>query len=863
MGFLERYHAKRNFKKTPEPQGKTSAKHPKLAFVVQEHHASSLHYDFRLELDGVLKSWAVPKGPSMNPHDHHLAVHVEDHPYEYRTFEGVIPEGEYGGGNVIIWDEGWYEPRADTTDAEKTLRKELKDGHLTFVMHGKKLQGEFALIRMHDDDKTWLLIKKGDDFASTKDILQEDESVKSGKKVDDMGGAKTPLELQTYPKKAKPWAVQPMLCTLVDEPFSREGWFFEVKWDGYRAIGTKHKNDVQLYSRNETNFADHFPPVAEALRDLRHEVILDGEIVVVDNEGKPHFEWLQNWRREPQGTLYYYVFDILWCDGHDVHTMPLAERKKLLKSVVPAQSLIRYSDHVETQGTKLFEEMQRRGLEGIVAKRADSQYHENDRGQAWLKIKTHLRQEVVVGGFTEPRGGRTYLGALLVGVYDKGEFVYIGHSGGGIPDNQRKELRARLEKLERKTSAFAVEPTPNAPVHWVRPELVCEMSFSEWTSEGFMRQPQFEGMREDKKPTAVHREKPKNSAKPASDKVASDKNIGKVAAVVEASPLLRAQTSLHSRSRTARERKDDTSTPSEVHQRTAAANHQSEFTHLDKVFFPKAKVTKGDMMEYYRSVASFMLPYLKDRPHSLLRMPNGITGEKFFQKNNAHLPDWVPAADIYSDSNQANLHWIVGGDLDTLLYMVQLGCVEINPWSSRTQHLDKPDWLVIDLDPEGRITFKDVVTVARRVKEVCDEWDVPAYPKTSGKTGIHIFVPMQAKYTYEQVKNLAHLMVLEVNKREPKLTSVERMPEKRKNKLYLDFLQNREGQTLAAPYSLRPTPEATVSMPLHWDEVVPRLKPTDFTIHNARQRLDQTGDLWKPVLQKGVDLATILKKISA
>jgi bifunctional non-homologous end joining protein LigD len=854
MGFLEKYHAKRNFKKTPEPKGGNAGKHPKLAFVVQEHHASSLHYDFRLELDGVLKSWAVPKGPSMNPHDHHLAVHVEDHPYEYRKFEGVIPQGEYGAGNVIIWDEGWYEPRANTQDSEKTLRQELKDGHLTFVMHGKKLQGEFALIRMHEDDKTWLLIKKGDDFASTKDILKQNTSIKSGKKVDDMGGSKIPPELENYPKVKQPWRVHPMLCTLVDQPFSREGWFFEVKWDGYRAIGTKHKSDIELYSRAGTNFADHYPPVAEALRELRHDVILDGEIVVVDDAGRPHFEWLQNWRRAPEGTLYYYVFDILWCNGHDVRTMPLAARKKLLRSVVPANSSIRYSDHVETLGTELFEQMQQRNLEGIVAKKADSEYHENDRGQAWLKIKTHLRQEVVIGGFTEPRGGRKYLGALLVGVYDKGEFVYVGHSGGGIADDQRKELRAQLEKLERKTSPFAMEPKPNAPVHWVRPELVCEMSFGEWTSEGYMRQPQFEGMREDKKATAVHREKPKNSVRPASTEA------------TEASPLLRAQTSLRQGSRTARERSGDASSakPGDEHNGgPSAGHHQNEFTHLDKVFFPKAKMTKGDMMDYYRSVADVMLPYLKDRPHSLLRMPNGITGEKFFQKNNEHLPDWVPSADIYSDSNQANLHWIVGGDLDTLLYMVQLGCVEINPWSSRIQHLDKPDWLVIDLDPEGRITFKDVVTVARTVKEVCDEWHIPTHPKTSGKTGIHIFVPMHAKYTYEQVKNLAHLIVLEVNKRQPELTSVERMPEKRKNKLYLDFLQNREGQTLAAPYSLRPTPEATVSMPLHWDEVVPSLKPTDFTIHNALARLQKTGDLWQPVLQKGVDLATILKKIGA
>ncbi|HSD56233.1 MAG TPA: non-homologous end-joining DNA ligase, partial [Candidatus Saccharimonadales bacterium] len=380
----------------------------------------------------------------------------------------------------------------------------------------------------------------------------------------------------------------------------------------------------------------------------------------------------------------------------------------------------------------------------------------------------------------------------------------------GIPDEQRRELREALAKLERISSPFEQEPKPNAPVHWVKPEVVCEMSFSEWTNEGYMRHPQFKGLRADKKPENVHREKEKHMAA----------------------------------------QKD----------KASSKNDKLELTHLDKVFFPKYKYTKGDLISYYESVADYILPYLKDRPCSMLRMPNGITGEGFFQKNNEHLPTWVPSSDIFSESNNANLHWIVGGKLDTLLYMVQLGCVEINPWNSRIGHLEKPDWIVIDLDPEG-VTFKDVVTVAQTVKEVCDEWKIPAYPKTSGKTGIHIYIPLQAKYNYEQGKNLAHLIALEINKRQPKITSVERMPEKRKHKIYLDFLQNREGQTLAAPYSVRPTPEATVSMPLHWSEVTHKLKPTDFTIKNALARLKKEGDLWKPTLGKGIDIAAVLERI--
>lgn len=815
---LSKYFKKRNFKATPEPKGSKKAAKPakKLAFVVQEHHASQLHYDFRLEMDGVLKSWAVPKGPSLNPEDHHLAVHVEDHPYEYRTFEGVIPEGNYGAGNVIIWDEGWYEARkGDAKDSEQILKSELKKGHITFIMHGKKLRGEFALIKMHNNNEQdmWLLVKKGDEYASKTDVLKQDESVKSHKRVDEVAGSHKLPDLSKYPKKARPWPVSPMLSTLVDEPFNKEGWIFEIKWDGYRAIGTKKADDIQLYSRNHLNFVDAYPPVAEAMRSFKHDVIVDGEIVVVDDEGRSHFEWLQGWHKHPEGRLHYYIFDILWCDGYDIRSMPLIERKKLLQAVMPKNEVLRYSDHVATHGRHLFEEMQKRNLEGLIAKNQESTYQEERRGSDWLKVKTSKRQEVVIGGYTEPRGGRKYLGALLVGVYEKGELIYVGHSGGGIPDKMRQELQAKLSKLERRTSPFSTEPKPNAPVHWVRPAMVCEMSFSEWTEEGYMRHPQFKGIRTDKKPTAIHREKPK-AAKPAvADKSKSTTKTGHV-----------------------------------------------ELTHPDKIFFPKRKYTKGDLAAYYEAVADYILPYLKDRPCSMLRMPDGIGGPSFFQKNNEHLPDWVPHADIFSDSNNANLRWIVGGRLDTLLYMVQLGCVEINPWNSRVGKLDNPDWIVIDLDPEG-IGFKQVIEVAHTVKAVCDEWKIPTYPKTSGKTGLHIFIPLGAKYTNDQARNLAHLIVLEVNRRQPKITSVERKPEKRKHKIYLDWLQNREGQTLAAPYSVRPTEEASVATPLHWDEVIPSLKPSDFTIQNMPDRLKKVGDIWKPVMQKGIDMQAVLKRI--
>jgi len=824
---LTKYFKKRKFDQTPEPKGGTrKPSDGKLKFVVQQHHATARHYDFRLEMDGVLKSWAVPKGPSMNPHDHHLAIQTEDHPYDYRKFEGVIPEGSYGAGNVIIWDEGWYEPR-DPKGSEKSLQKDLRKGHITFIVHGKKLKGEFAFIKMPNakEDNAWLLIKKSDQYASNADITTQDESVKSHKHVDDLGAHGKLPDLSRYPKRAEPWAVQPMLSTLVDKPFSGDNWLFEIKWDGYRAIGSKKGKDIQLYSRNGLDFIDKYSPVTEVLQAFDHDVILDGEIVVMGKDGVSHFEWLQGYQAPPNrfggdpgsgqddtpGTIRYCVFDILWCDGRDVRTMPLLQRKALLKSILPDHPTLIYSDHVEQHGEKLFTIMQRKGLEGMIAKQADSLYREHTRGMEWQKIKTHQRQEVVIGGYTEPRGGRKYLGSLLVGVYEKGNFVYVGHSGGGIPDKDREALQEKLAKIERKSSPFATQPKPNAPVHWVRPQIVCEMEFAEWTSDGFMRHPEFKGLRADKEPKNVKREKPTEpDTKPTKN----------------------------------------------------AKGWPFEPTHLDKIFFPKKKYTKGDLFRYYESVADYILPYLKDRPLSMNRMPNGITGESFFQKNNEHLPDWVPSANIFSESNKEDLHWIVGGDLSTLLYLVQLGSIEINPWNSRADHLEKPDWVVIDLDPEG-VSFEKVIEVAQEVKKVCDQWKIPTYPKTSGKTGLHIYIPMQARYSYDQAKNLAHLIALEVNTRLPKITSVERMPDKRKHRIYLDFLQNRAGQTLAAPYSVRPTQDASVSMPLHWKEVKKGLKPSDFTIKNTPARLKKHGDLWKSVIGTGIDLEQTLKRIES
>lgn len=507
---LNDYHKKRKFKQTPEPKGKVKhSKSKKLEFVVQKHQANQLHYDLRLEMNGVLKSWAVPKGPSLDPHVRHLAVKVEDHPFEYRKFEGMIPEGNYGGGNVIIWDSGAYEPRVETDDSEKTLLAELKKGHITFILHGQKLKGEFALIRSeHIGKNNWLLIKKGDKYAATRDVTKENTSVVSGKTVEEIGDGED-VDIKKAPGVAMPSHVKPMLATLTEAAFDDPNWIYEIKWDGYRTLAAWDGKRVDLYSRNGLDFSKKYPAIAEAVRSIKPRVVLDGEIVAADKSGRSHFGWLQNYGTAPQGELLYYAFDILWCDGRDLVGLPLLQRKKVLQSLIPQQSLIRYSDHVGAKGKAFFAAAKRKSLEGIMAKLANSTYQVGKRSRDWLKIKTHMRQEVVIGGFTEPKGSRQFIGALIVGVYEKGKLVYAGHVGGGIPPNQLEPLRKKLLSLERKVFPFAAEPKPNGEVHWVAPKLVCEIKFGEWTSEGQMRQPIFVGLRNDKPAKAVKRELPK------------------------------------------------------------------------------------------------------------------------------------------------------------------------------------------------------------------------------------------------------------------------------------------------------------------------------------------------------------------
>ncbi len=858
---LKEYQHKRNFEKTPEPAGEV---HPPAAgalrFVVQKHQASHLHYDFRLEVDGVLKSWAVPKGPSLNPEEKKLAMMVEDHPWDYRNFEGVIGEGNYGAGTVMIWDEGTYHVpgTADRDEIQARMRLGLARGRLEFFLEGEKLRGTFLLVRMKNDEKgnSWLLMKKADQYASREgDILSEDWSARSNASMEEIresGVMWEPGQEQTEPTKpavespvpastsvdlsrfdlsgAKPGplpeGLEPMLATLAEEPFDREGWFFELKWDGFRAIAEVRREGADLCSRHNKSYEQEFRPVVRDLEKLGFEAVLDGEVVVVDDQGRADFRLLQNYRKTGKGLLVYYVFDLLWIEGHDLRGVPLRIRKEILRAVLPELPRVKYSDHVEEQGVAFYRLARENDLEGIIAKDGDSLYRSGVRSQDWLKFKTHQRQEAVIAGWTEPRGSRTEMGALLLGVYEGGDLVYVGHTGGGFTQSELVEVKQKLKPLVRKTSPFKQRVKTNTPATWVEPRLICEVKFAGWTEEGYMRQPIFLGLREDKPAEQVRREKPIPSSQALSRKkyIAPDAKKKEIARV---------------------------------------GGREVTLTNPRKVFWPEEGITKGDMIAYYRSVAPFILPHLRDRPLSLHRFPNGIQGKSFFQKDVDDAPDWVRRVNVPSESAQeGSIDFVIVDDEPALAWVANLGTIELNPWNSRAASLDRPDYLAVDLDPVER-PFTDVIRTALVVHAVLEEIEVPHFPKTSGATGLHIFIPLGAKYSYEQTRQFAFLINQLVHSILPDITSLERSPAKRVGKIYLDYLQNRSGQTMVAPYSLRPRPGAPVSTPLRWEEVREGLMPGDFTMKNILPRLEKLGDLWQGVHGPGINMQSALERLQS
>lgn len=893
---LTTYRQKRNFKESPEPQGGKPDSEG-LRFVIQKHAASHLHYDFRLEMEGVLKSWAVPKGPSTDPEVKRLAMMVEDHPYDYRNFEGIIPSG-YGAGTVIVWDEGFYEladaAGMDKTQQDKALRKGVHAGKLHVVLHGKKLKGEFGLVKTHGmAENAWLLFKVKDKYISKADITLKDKSVISQKTLKQIEksttnfyGAKrvkassvqskkeialnkrsdvkaasaknkketdtkisTPEILAKGKRSAFPAALAPMLATLIDKPFDEAGWQFELKWDGYRTIAFCNKNKVELKSRNNKGYNEKFYPVHKALQEWNMHAVLDGEVVVLDKNGKSDFGALQNWKSEHDGEIYFYVFDLLWLNGKDLTQLPLRERRIVLKELIPEDSLIRLSQNFEVNGIAFFEAVKKMGLEGIMAKKADSRYSPGNRSKEWLKIKAARRQEMVIGGYTKNDASSKAFSSLLLGVFEKGKLIYKGKAGTGFSDKQQTELLKQFKPFISKSSPFNSEPDINKPSRfrpgptnavaiWMKPELVCEISFAEMTADGVMRHPVFVAMRTDKKAKEITGEKPVEATEIVKEKkIKSTKKI---------------TTKVKHLNKTGFNTTEETVIKQ-------INGHEIKFNNLNKLYWPKEKITKRDLLNYYDEIAPFILPYLKGRPQSMNRHPDGINGQSFYFKDvTGTAPDWIETFNYKSESDNRIRKYLVAKDKASLLYMATLGCIEMNPWHSKAATEDYPDWCIIDLDPAEN-TFNQVINAAQVTKEILESMGVTSYPKTSGSTGMHIYIPLGAKYTYEQSKEFARVIATLVQREIPEYTSIERVVKARKGKMYIDFLQNRAQATVAAPYSLRPKPGATVSMPLHWDEVKKGLKMSDFTIYNALERIKSESDIFKPVLGKGINLEKVIK----
>jgi len=655
-------------------------------------------------------------------------------------------------------------------------------------------------------------------------------------------------------KAAKiPSAVKPMLATLVNAPFDDPEWIYEVKWDGYRALSYIDKGSVAIASRNNKSFAEKYYPITSVMEQWPIDAVVDGEIVVLGTDGKANFSALQNWRSEADGNLIYYVFDLLWYNGTDIMSLPLLERQSILKEILPVDDdRVRLSQTFNGNGLEFFAAAKKMGLEGIMAKRAESVYSPDSRNKEWLKVKANLRQEVVIGGFTKNDGSSKQFSSLLLGVYENGSFQYVGKVGTGFSDKLQKEMMAQFKPLITNKIPFAAEPDinkpsrfrpnpPNAVATWLKPALVCEVSFAEVTSDGVFRHPSFEGMRADKKAAEVVRETAaattaiiadlQENTEQKTDLVAAPKSTGR-------------KTLLN---------------PTEESQVKKIKGHNLKFNNLSKLYWPEDGYSKRDMFNYYYQVAEYILPHLKDRPLSLNRFPGGIHAPSFYQKDvKGKAPDWAKTFP-YTTSDGEDKEFLVGGDEATLLYMASLGCIEMNPWFSTIQHPDNPDYCVIDLDPDKN-TFDQVIEAAQEVKKILDALEIPGYVKTSGSTGIHIYIPLGAKYSYDQSQMFAKLLVTIVHEQLPEFTSMERQIKNREGKMYLDFLQNRPGATIASVYSLRPKPGATVSMPLHWEEVKKGLTMKDFTIKNSIERIKSEGELFKATLQKGIDLAKAVSK---
>lgn len=808
---LKKYQEKRDFSKTKEPKGKVAKKKTsRLKFVVQEHHASHLHYDFRLELDGVLKSWAVPKGPSMDPKDKRLAMQTEDHPLGYEKFEGEIPEGEYGAGEVFLYDEGTW-----TSEMDDPL-KALEKGELKFTLKGKKLQGSFVLVKVkyRGSKNSWLLIKHKDEFAV------------SGKKamvdpIADYGSRKERPKKTTKKTKKKahkmgndPWPgfIKPELPQLVESAPEGEDWIHEMKFDGYRLqVHLRKTGGIHLFTRNGNDWKKKFPNLSEELSSLEvTDAIIDGEIVALDEKGRSHFQDLQNsLKGKDDEDLVFYGFDLLYLNGRDLRSLPLHERKTLLKTIFMGQEeRLRYSEEVTSSGKDFFEISCQHELEGIVSKNNNSPYH-SGRNSSWVKVKCQNRQEFVIGGWTDPKGGRQSLGALLVGYWEGNEFRYAGKVGTGFTDKKLRELKKRLKPQEIESNPFDHKFSNTGEIHFVEPEMVCEVKFANWTNEMVLRAPVFIALRSDKKPKEIHRDIPLEAS------------VTKTNLKLISSP--------------------------------------------DKVLFEGDGVTKMEVAKYYEAVAPVMLKFMKDRPLSLVRCPSGAKKGCFYQKHfTGKTPDSFHTFKVKEESGEGT--YVSVDSKEGILNLVQLNAFEIHAWNSRKEDYLHADQIIFDLDPGPGVTWKRVIKAAFEIKELLNDLDLVSFVKLTGGKGLHIHVPITPNYSWEEVKSFALTVAKELVSREPKSFVTNMSKSKRKGKIFIDYLRNGHGATAVVPYSLRAKEKSFVALPIEWEELKRIKSPQQYDLKKALAKIKRRKrDPWEKMTtlsQKIFILEEEIRKVS-
>jgi bifunctional non-homologous end joining protein LigD len=849
---LDAYRAKRSLERTPEPAGAVAREIGRL-FVVHQHAARRLHFDLRLEMEGVLRSWAVPKGPSYDTAEKRLAVHVEDHPLEYGDFEGIIPKGNYGAGAVIVWDRGRWDPIGDPLEG-------LEQGKLLFQLHGYKLRGAWTLVKIKKSEKDWLLIKERDAYAASNPEELPAESVLSGLTVEELSEGRNAGELirselmrlraPRSPLELK--SLQVMLAETSETPFSRKDWLFEPKLDGYRVLAARAQGEARLVTRNGNDCAASFPEVIRAVSALPFErLVLDGEVVALDDQGRPSFQRLQGRARflrpvdirhaAVESPVTYYAFDLLGFEDFDLRPLPLIERKALLRRVLPPLGALRYLEHVEEEGKALYEEAERLGLEGVVGKKANAPY-KGGRSPQWIKVRSRKTDDYVVVGFSAPKGQRGGFGALQLADYVNGELVYAGRAGTGFSDKQLAEVSRELQKHKR-TDPPCSGPIPDDKgITWVDPVMVCEVSYSEVTDDGLLRQPVFLRFREDKRPEeCVRRER----ARVTDDAPAavSERDGARDVPVETSKPTNKAP-------RPRARPQDD------------AGELPFELTNTKKIFWPDDRYTKGDLLEYYRAVSPWMLAYLRERPVVMTRYPDGIAGKSFFQKDAPGFrPEWIRTERMWSEDTQREIDYFVCDDLASLLYVINLGSIPLHLWASRSPTLEKPDWCVLDLDPKGA-PFEHVVELALAGRELCRKIDLPVMIKTTGSSGLHLMIPLGRQCTHEQSRTLGELLARCIVDQLPAIATLARQVSRRDGKVYVDYLQNGSGKLTVAPFSARPLPGAPVAVPLTWREVNPKLEIRAHTIKTVPERMRKLRtDPLAEVLELSPDLVGALEKL--